>query len=121
MSRNCRERTADIAAIKQVSEWHFQKITITLTEVVLIQMIRKSFLPFKLYTIYPQEKSSHKKYHVYLTDSQYSTCLLKKCPRLQHLLQSGDLKSRKTSDVFFWLIFLVSSPLSMTILIYIHR
>ena len=37
----------------------------------------KRFLPFKLYTNYSQEKSNYKESHAYLTDSQYSTCLLK--------------------------------------------
>ena len=32
----------------------------------------------KLSTVCPKEKSSHKKNHAYLTDSEYFTCLLKK-------------------------------------------
>ena len=39
--------------------------------------LRKSHLPLKLFTVCPQEKSSHKKKHAYLTDSEYCTCLLK--------------------------------------------
>ena len=48
------------------------------------------------------------------------TCLLKRCSRLQHFSQSGDLKARKTWDLFFWLIFLISFPLSMTTLRFLH-
>ena len=78
-------------------------------------MIRKKrFLPFKLYTTYLQEKSNYKKSYAYLTYSQYSTCLLKKYPYLQHSSESKDLQACKMPDVFFWLIFLVSSPPSMT-------
>ena len=52
-----------------------------------------------------------KKNHVYLTDSQYYTQLLKNKCHLQHLSHSGYLIDySKTSDFFFWLIFRVSSP-----------
>ena len=54
-------------------------------------LFEKSFLPFKLYATYPQEKTNHKESHDYLTDLQYFTFLLKKCPRLQHLSQGVDL------------------------------
>ena len=65
-----------------------------------------SFLSF---ITYPQEKSNNKNNHAYLTDSQYSTSM--KYSRHQHLSQSGHLQACKTSDFFFWLIFLViSSP-----------
>ena len=37
----------------------------------------KKYVPFKLLTTYSKEKSNHKNNKVYLTDSQYSTCLLK--------------------------------------------
>ena len=79
----------------------------------------KSFFPFTLNTTYPQEKSNHKKSHVYLTDSQYSTRLLNKCSLLQHLSLSRHLKACKRPD-FFWLISLVSSPPSMTTLRFPH-
>ena len=39
--------------------------------------LRKSHLPLKLFTACPQQKSSHKKNHAYLTDSEYFTCKLK--------------------------------------------
>ena len=67
---------------------------------ISIYFIRKKF-PFKLYNVYPQEKSNHKKRHAYLT-----YLLLKKCLRRQHLSESEDLYACKTSDLFFWLIFL---------------
>ena len=70
---------------------------------------RKSYLPLKLSTVCPQEKSSHKKNH---GDSEYFTCLLKKCSYLQHISQSGHLEACKTSGFFFMVIFLVSSPRS---------
>ena len=43
---------------------------------VSIQFIRKSFLPFMLYSTYPLEKSNHRKSYGYLTDSQYSHLLI---------------------------------------------
>ena len=52
----------------------------------------------------------------YLTDSQYSICLLKKYSCLQHLEQNKHIKTCKTPDFFFWLIFIISSPPSMTTL-----
>ena len=72
---------------------------------------RKSYLPLKLSPVCPQEKSSRKKNHA---DSEYFTCLLKKCSYLQHMSQSGHLEARKTSGFFFMVIFLVSSPTSTT-------
>ena len=48
----------------------------------------KSFHPLKLSTSCPQEKSNHKKNHAYLTDSEYSTCFLKKRSCLKHLASS---------------------------------
>ena len=48
----------------------------------------KSFHPLKLSTSCPQEKSNHKKNHAYLTDSEYSTCFLKKHSCLKHLASS---------------------------------
>ena len=39
-----------------------------------------------------------------LTDSQYSTCLLNKCPPPKHLSLSGHLWSCKEPDFFFWSI-----------------
>ena len=80
----------------------------------------KGFFHFKLYTTYPQEKSNHKKSHSYLADSEHSTCLLKKYPRPQHLPESEDLLVCKTPDVFFWLIFHVSSPPPRTTLRFLH-
>ena len=80
----------------------------------LIIWSEKRFLPFKLYTTYLQEKSNYKKSYAYLTYSQYSTCLLKKYPYLQHSSESKVLQACKMPDVFFWLIFLVSSPPPMT-------
>ena len=71
----------------------------------------KSYLPLQLSTACPQEKSSHKKNHA---DSEYFTCLLKKCSYLQHMSQSGHLQACKTSGFFFMVIFLVSSPTSTT-------
>ena len=56
-----------------------------------IHSIGKNFLPLKPSTAYPQEIYNHKKKYAYLTDSQCSTCLLKKYSRLQHLSQSGHL------------------------------
>ena len=52
----------------------------------------KSVPLLKLSTACPQEKSSHKKNHAYLTDSEYFTCLLKKRSSLQHMSQSGLVK-----------------------------
>ena len=43
---------------------------------VSIQLIRKSFLPFRLYSTYPIEKCNHKKSYAYLSDSQYSHLLI---------------------------------------------
>ena len=60
----------------------------------------KSVPLLKLSTSCPQEKSSHKKNHAYLTDSEYFTCLLKKRSRLQHISQSGHLQTCKTSRFF---------------------
>ena len=77
---------------------------------ISIHLTRKTLPPFKLNTTYPQEKSNHSKNHAYLTDSQYSTYLLKTYSLLQHLSQSGHLQACKMSDFFFWSIFLVSSP-----------
>ena len=76
----------------------------------------KNFLSLKLYVTYPQEKSNCKKIHAYLTDSKYSTCLLKKCSRLQYMSQSGYLWSCERLNLFLWLIYLVSYPPSMTTL-----
>ena len=76
----------------------------------------KSFLPFKLDTTYPQKKPNHKKSHANLIDSQYSTCLLKKCPPLQCICHVKCL----TSSFVWWLIFLVSSPSAMTTLRFLH-
>ena len=71
----------------------------------------KSYLPLQLSTACPQEKSSHKKNHA---DSEYFTCLLKKCSYQQHMSQSGHLEACKTSGFFFMVILLVSSPTSTT-------
>ena len=60
----------------------------------------EKFSCFSNYLLLP-----HNKNYTNLTDSQYSTWLLKKYSRLQHLLYSGC----KTPDFFFWLILLVSS------------
>ena len=89
-------------------------------QAISIHLIRKSFLPFKLYTAYLQEKSSHQKSHTFLTDSQYSFRLLQKCSRLQHQSQREHLQACKRSDFFFWLILLVSSLPSMTTLRFPH-
>ena len=62
----------------------------------------KNFL-LKLYTTYPQKKPNHKKSHAYLTNAQYSTCLLKNCLHLHHC-QSGDLKAHKMANFFFCLV-----------------
>ena len=62
-----------------------------------------------------------KKNHVYLTDSQYYTWLLKNKCHLQHLSHSGYLIDySKMSDFFFWLIFRVSSPPSLTTMRFSH-
>ena len=58
---------------------------------------------------------THKKNYAYVTDSQYSSCLLKEYSRLQHLPQTEHLVASETSDFLFWLIFLVSSPSLTTI------
>ena len=47
----------------------------------------KSVLLLKLSRACPQEKSSHKKNHAYLTDSKYFTCLLKKRSREAHVTE----------------------------------
>ena len=60
--------------------------------VISIHLIRKKFL-FKLDTTYPQEKPNQKKSHANLIDSQYSTCLLKKCPPLQRICHVKRLTS----------------------------
>ena len=60
----------------------------------------KIFLPFKLLTAHPQEKSKHKKNHAYLSDLQDSPCLLKKYSRLQHFSQSRRLQTCKMSESF---------------------
>ena len=64
---------------------------------------RKSYLPFKSFTACLQEKSSHKKNHAYLIQN-ISYILLKKCSRLQHVSQNGDLQACKTSSFFFLLV-----------------
>ena len=51
-----------------------------------------------------------KKSHTYFTDSQYSTCLLKKYSCIKHLSQSGHIKFCKTPGFFFSLMCVVSSP-----------
>ena len=44
----------------------------------LVISSRKRYLPLKLSTACPKEKSTHKQNHAHLTDSEYCTCLLKK-------------------------------------------
>ena len=90
-------------------------VTLAKTQVnsIFIHFICKNFLPLKLSTACPQEQSSHKKNYAYLTDSEYSTCLLKKRSSLKHTSQNGHLYAGETS-CFFLLIFLVSSLLLAT-------
>ena len=83
---------------------------------ISIYLIRKKFPSFQIIYYLHTSNSNHKKTYAYLTDSQYSTCLLKKYRRLQHLKEREGLQACKTSDLFFWLIFLVNSPPSMTTL-----
>ena len=74
-----------------------------------------SFFSFKSFTTDSQEKKS------YLTDSQYSTFILKKYCLLWHLPRSGHLLlACKTPGFFYLLIFLVSSPPSTNTLRFPH-
>ena len=66
----------------------------------LFILSRKSYLPLKLSAAYPQEKSSHKKNHAYLTDSEYFTWLLKKYSYLQNRLDISGLVKHLASS--FW-------------------
>ena len=65
---------------------------------------RKKFSVLSIYLLPAYEKN-----HDYLTHSQYYTCLLKKYSCLQHMSQNRHLQTCKTSDLPFWLTFLVSS------------
>ena len=83
----------------------------TQVKTISVHFIKKKLPSSKLYTACSQEKSCHKKNHA---DSEYFTCLLKKCSYLQHVSQSGHLQACKMSGFFFMVIFLVSSPKSTT-------
>ena len=73
--------------------------------------LEKYFLSFKFYLVV---KKSKEKSCLLNLSHQIFHRLLKKCFRLQHLSLSGHLLGYcKTSD-FFWLIFLVSFPPSLS-------
>ena len=97
---------------------HGAAIPITLAKnqvkIISVHFFIKKVTFLKLSTVCPKEKSSHKKNHAYLTDSEYFTCLLKKCSHQQHMSQNGHLQACKTTGFFFMIIFLVSSPTSTT-------
>ena len=54
---------------------------------ISIHFFRKSFPSLNLSNACPEEKSSHKKNHAYLTDSECFTCLLKKRSCLQYVTE----------------------------------
>ena len=94
-------------------------VTLNKNQIKTIHFLSGKSVPLlKLSTVCPQEKSSHKKIHAYLTDSEYFTCLLKKRSRLQYMSQSGLVK-RLVGLQNVWLLFVnnapVSSPPSTTI------
>ena len=88
-------------------------------------LLKKSLMEnFIFCAVFNQEKLScptcyllltHKKNYAYLTDSKYSTWLLKKYSRSEtyFVTQSGHLQASETSDFFFQLTFLVSSSPSL--------
>ena len=87
---------------------------------ISVHFIKKNFIFFKLFTSKSQKKSNDKKNHAYLTGSQYARYLLKKYSRLQNFSQSRHLQDCKTSEFFFWFMFLISSPPSTTALRFPH-
>ena len=62
-------------------------------QIKAIHFLSEKIVPLlKLFVVRPQQKSSQNKNHVYVTDSEYSACLLKKYSRIQHISQSGFVK-----------------------------
>ena len=108
----------DYSRVKATQILRRAAISVTKTEnqvqAISIHLIQKEFPSFQVITTNPQEKTNHKENHVYLTESLYPICLLKKHSRLQHLSQSGHLKTCNTSGFLFLLVFIVSSSLSTT-------
>ena len=97
---------------------HGAAIPITLTKnqvkTISVHFFIKKVTFLKLSAVCSNEKSSHKKNHAYLTDSEYFACLLKKCSYLLDMSHIGHLQPCKNTGCFFMIIFLVSSPISTT-------
>ena len=85
---------------------HSATIPVTLTKnqvkTMSVHFFIKKKLPSSSYLPPIQKKN-----HAYLTDSEYFTCLLKKCSYLQHMSHNGHLQACKTSAFFFLVIFIV--------------
>ena len=94
------------------------RVTLNKNQIIAISFSSRKSVPLlKLSIACPQEKSSHKKNHAYLTGSEYFTSLLKKCCRLQHMSQGGLVK-HLVGLQNVWLLFVnkfpVRSPPSAT-------
>ena len=97
---------------------HGATISIACTTQLLLIWSEKSFLPFKWYTI-PTAKFNRKKNHAYLTDSQYSTCLLKKYPHPQYLWEWTDTGLHNIWPVLYrWTLLVLVTPISFQCHIY---